>query len=80
MNNIIKRLLAEPRCPLCEEAAETITRLEGEARVMLSLLSEALAVLEVLEFDDSAETECLDSLKDDIKAVVLPRLVRGMSV
>lgn len=37
MNNIIERLRAEPRGPLCDEAADTITRLQGEASVMIGL-------------------------------------------
>lgn len=76
MNNIIERLRAEPRGPLCAEAADTIATLQGEAHVLRYLLTKALEVLETIEADCAAEYEELDALKDQITAALRVAVVR----
>lgn len=76
MNNIIERLRAEPRGPLCDEAANTIATLQGEAHVLRYLLTKALEVLETIEADCAAEYEELDALKDQITAALRVAVVR----
>lgn len=70
MNNIIERLCSEPRGPLCDEAADTITTLQGEAHVLRYLLTKSLEVLETVDIDCAAEYEELDALKDQIEAAL----------
>lgn len=61
------------------EADDTITRLEGEARVMLSLLSDALGIIETIEPECSTEQELLDATKAEIKAVLVAKSGRPAS-
>lgn len=75
MSNIIERLRAQPRGPLCDEAADTITRLQGEAKVLLMLLSKALEVLYTIEPECATEHENLEDLTDQIEAVLKARPV-----
>ena len=70
MNNIIERLRSGPRGPLCDEAADTIATLQGEAHVLRYLLTKALDVLETVDIDCAAEYEELDALKDQIEAAL----------
>ena len=57
--------------------AAIITRLQGEARVMLDLLSEAVAVLDTIEPECAPESESLDRLKYEIRAVIGTVAKRG---
>ena len=70
MNNIIERLRAALGTGLHIEAADTITRLQGEAQVLRHLLDKALDVLETVDTDCAAEYEELDALKDQIEAAL----------
>jgi len=61
---------------LCAQAPQMlidITRLQGEARVMLDLLSEALGILDTIEPESSTEAEYLDAIKDAIRAVLVAK-------
>ena len=53
-----------------ENAATTITRLQGEAKVMLHLLALALDVLDTIDPDCATEHESLEELTDAIEAVL----------
>lgn len=55
------------------EADETITRLHGEAQVMLRLLAKALDVLYTIDPDCATEHETLEDLTDQIEAVLKAR-------
>jgi len=55
---------------LATEAGETITRLQGEAGVMLMLLGKALDVLYTIDSDCATEHETLEELTDAIEAVL----------
>jgi hypothetical protein len=68
--DLIKRLRAEPRGPLCDEAANTITRLQGEAGVMRELLRLAHGVIDTIEPEDCYESEKLIALLNEIQAVL----------
>ncbi len=70
MNNIIERLRAALGTGLHIEAADTITRLQGEAHVLRYLLTKAMEVLETVDVDCAAEYENLDALKDQIGAAL----------
>lgn len=52
---------------------ETITRLQGEATVMLRLLALALDVLDTIEPECATEHENLEDLTDQIEAVLKAR-------
>lgn len=56
---------------------DTITRLQGEAAVMIGLLSEAVAVLQTIEPECAAEDESLTRLRGDIWAVLQAWAKRG---
>lgn len=58
-----------------ENAATTITRLQGEAKVMLILLAKALDVLYTIDPDCATEHESLEELTDAIEAVLKARPV-----
>ena len=58
-----------------ENAATTITRLQGEAKVMLTLLAKALEVLDTIDPDSATEHESLEELTDAIEAVLKARPV-----
>lgn len=82
MNNLIDRLLAgtgggKHWMDLQAEAAHTITRLQGEASVMIGLLTEAVAVLQTIEPECAAEDESLTRLRGDIWAVLQAWAKRG---
>lgn len=70
MNNIIERLRSEPRGPLCDEAADTIATLQGEAHVLRYLLTRALEVLETVDCDSAPEYEEMCALLDQIEAAL----------
>ena len=55
------------------EADESITRLHGEAQVMLRLLAKALDVLYTIDPDCATEHETLEELTDQIEAVLKAR-------
>jgi len=55
----------------------TITRLQGEASVMIGLLTEAVAVLQTIEPECAAEDESLTRLRGDIWAVLQAWAKRG---
>lgn len=55
---------------MVEQYHAQVTRLQGEARVMLDLLSEALGVIDTIEPECATEQELLDALKDNILAVL----------
>jgi len=57
------------------KADETITRLKGEARVMLDLLQLSVGVMETIVPDDCDSTQELDKLIDAIRAVLSERLI-----
>lgn len=78
MSNIIDRLrMSFPSSPIKDEAADTITRLQGEASVMIGLLSEAVAVLQTIEPECAAEDERLTRLRGDIWSVLQAWAKRG---
>jgi len=52
------------------KADETITRLQGEAGVMLMLLGKALDVLYTIDSDCATEHETLEELTDAVEAVL----------
>jgi len=52
------------------KAGDTITRLHGEARVMIMLLGKALDVLYTVDPDCATEHETLEELTDAIEAVL----------
>lgn len=56
----------------------TITRLQGEAAVMVGLLTEAVAVLQTVEPESATEDESLTQLRVDIWAVLVAMANRGM--
>ena len=56
-------------------ADETITRLRGEARVMLDLLQLSVGVLETIVPDDCDSAHELDKLIIAIRAVLSERLI-----
>ena len=62
----------------CENLEQiTITRLHGEARVMIGLLTEAVAVLQTVEPECSTADEMLTRLRADIWAVLTAYAKRG---
>ena len=63
-------------CETCAEALDTITRLQGEARVMLDLLSEALGIIDTIEPESATESEYMDAIKTEIKAVLVAKAGR----
>jgi hypothetical protein len=82
MNNIIERLRAgtgwgKPWMDLHTEAADTIARLQGEAKVMVSLLAGAVAVLQTIEPECATESEDLNQLREGIWAVLSAVAKRG---
>lgn len=62
-----------------ENAAATITRLQGEAKVMLILLGKALEVLGTIDPDCATEHESLEELTEAIEAVLKARPVANKS-
>lgn len=62
-----------------ENAATTITRLQGEAKVMLHLLALALDVLDTIDPDCATEHESLEELTDAIEAVLQARPIANKS-
>lgn len=68
--DLIERLRAEPRGPLCDEAADTITRLQGEAGVMRELLRLAHGVIGTIEPEEYDALEMLTALLNEIQAVL----------
>ena len=56
---------------------DTITRLQGEAKVMVGLLTEAVAVLQTIEPECATEDESLTRLRIDIWAVLQAWAKRG---
>lgn len=62
-----------------ENAATTITRLQGEAKVMLILLALALDVLDTIDPDSATEHELLEELTDAIEAVLKARPIANKS-
>lgn len=56
---------------------DTITRLQGEAAVMIGLLTEAVAVLQTIEPECATEDEILTRLRIDILAVLQAWAKRG---
>ena len=73
---LIDRLREEPRGPLCDKAADTIAHLQGEARVMLDLLSEALGIIDTIELESATESEYMDAIKTEIKEVLVAKAGR----
>ena len=59
-----------------QKANDTITRLQGEARVMLDLLSEALGIIDTIELESATESEYMDAIKTEIKAVLVAKAGR----
>ena len=55
---------------LVTEAGETITRLQGEAGVMLMLLGKSLDMLYTIDPDCATEHETLEELTDAVEAVL----------
>ena len=55
----------------------TITRLKGEAAVMVGLLTEAVVVLQTVEPESATEDEGLTRLRGDIWAVLTAVARRG---
>ncbi len=55
----------------------TIARLQGEAAVMVGLLTEAVAVLQTVEPECATEDESLTRLRGDIWAVLTAVAKRG---
>ncbi len=55
----------------------TITRLQGEAAVMVGLLTEAVAVLQAIEPENATEDESLTELRSGIWAVLTAVAKRG---
>lgn len=55
----------------------TITRLQGEATVMVGLLTEAVVVLQTVEPECATEDESLTRLRGDIWAVLTAVAKRG---
>ena len=55
----------------------TITRLQGEAKVMVSLLAGAVAVLQTIEPECATEAEDLNQLREGIWAVLSAVAKRG---
>ena len=62
-----------------ENAAATITRLQGEAKVMLILLGKALEVLGTIDPDCATEHESLEELTEAIEAVLKARPIADKS-
>lgn len=58
------------------QMSDDIPRLQGEARVMLDLLSEALGVIDTIEPECATAQEQLDALKDNIRAVLVAKTGR----
>jgi len=65
-------------CETCAEALDAITRLQGEARVMLDLLSEALGIIDTIEPESATESEYMDAIKTEIKAVLVAKAGRPL--
>lgn len=65
----------------CDQAhgiyGPTITRLQGEAAVMVGLLTEAVVVLQTVEPESATEDESLTRLRGDIWAVLTAVARRG---
>jgi len=59
-----------------QKANDTITRLQGEARVMLDLLSEALGIIDTIELESATESEYMDAIKTEIKEVLVAKAGR----
>lgn len=60
-----------------EQVTEQNTSLRGEATVMVNLLTECAAVISTVEGESTTECEMLDSLREQVSAVLKAVVARG---
>lgn len=59
-----------------ENLEQTVSRMQEEARVMLDLHSEALGVIDTIEPETATESEYLDQIKYEMRALLVAKAGR----
>ena len=60
----------------CENLEQTVSRMQEEARMMLDLQSEALGIIDTIEPETATESEYLDLIKDEMRALLVAKAGR----